>query len=70
MTARVEPPAEHRALRWHWLADVDGDVWPARWSDPTGGWALPGRDWQTDDDMALLGWRYFAPALPPGPCDG
>jgi len=68
MTARVEPPAEYRGARWHWLV-ADRAAFIASWVD--GGWEFAGiRTNFTPETLAREGYRYLAPALPPGPRDG
>ena len=64
---RCEPPEEHRGKRWHWIKlgsrveCANWDVgrcmwWRVEWSDP-----------QSPREMAMTGWRWLAPALPPEP---
>jgi hypothetical protein len=67
-TLPCEPPPELRDVEgWHWLVrEVEGEVtfrallWTGRgWDDGLVEWVFPAID------LAGLGWRYHAPAIPP-----
>lgn len=68
---RVEPPAEHRGVRWHWLRS---DAWtqPAMWIKPPGRpgyWLIDGAD-ETPENVAWRRFVYLAPCIPPEPPRG
>ena len=61
--ALCEPPAEHAHHCWHWLVHEDGERAPFRWDSYFGRWDVEIDSYP--EDMADLGWRYLAPAVPP-----
>jgi len=64
---RCEPPEEHRGKRWHWLSGPNINE-AAYWQTSQCGWWLVYRaKTYAPGELALLGYRYLAPALPPEP---
>ena len=62
--AALHPPREHADKQWHWARHEGDDKWFVFEARDGRMWNGPGH--MSADYAYAVGWRYFAPAYPPG----
>lgn len=60
----LHPPPEHADKQWHWARHERDDKWFVFEARDGRMWNGPGH--MSSDYAYAVGWRYFAPAYPPG----